>query len=382
MRHRVCCQGRSATQVEVGFHRAGRGDSRELLASRMDVMVGIVADTQYADCEDGAQFGDPTRKRYYRNSARILEEASECFSSSSTRWNVVLGDILDGKCKRNNDLENSMNRITDAIEKHSGSGWTFVIGNHDLFNYSRQQLADNPYYVPEMVKQHCSPQKLYHCQEISSKVALVYLDTYEVSIDGGNKQKAEELIRAHNPNWGNNPDWLQGLSDYDKRFVPYNGGMTDIQLKWLEETLGGCKERGQAVIVFVHSALVGGCCRPASISWSGQEAMELLRDSGIVLAVISGHDHDGGYFHQLTPGAPGGGIRHITPPAPLEAPPGTAAYGILHLAEGGRTRFEWKGEGYYPRELRQRIEEAKRDGGVPLSPEEEAAQAFWDGEWW
>ena len=350
--------------------------------------LGIIADTQYCDCEDGAQFGDPTRKRYYRNSAIILEEASKFFMDSSTDWNIILGDVLDGKCKRNGVLDSSMKRITDAIEKHSPDNgvdeerWTMVIGNHDLHCFTRQELYEvQRYFVPKRFKQQCSPQRLYHCQEISNEVALIYLDTYEVSVDGGNKQQAEDIIRANNPNWGNKPNWLEGLSEEKKKFVPYNGGMTDTQLQWLEETLECCKRKGQQVIVFVHSALTGGFCRPSSISWSGKEALDLLHSSGVVLAVFSGHDHDGGYLHQPArdPGAPGGGIRHICPPAPLEATPGTAAYGILHL-ESGRAKFEWKGGRFYPRELRQKVEGAQRD--VPLGPDDEASKAFWDGEWW
>lgn len=350
------------------------------------IRLGVVADPQYADSDDGAQFGSPERVRYYRNSLCILDKAFEAFEASSTHHNIVLGDILDAKTKRNGDTAACMKRVIDTIENHIGDSdqdtekVTFVCGNHDFFNFTREAIFNLKFFVPKQFQAQCSPERLYHCQEMSEDIACIYLDTYEVSVDGGvgaQCQRATDIIKNNNSNWGHNADWLAGLTEDKKRFVPYNGGMTDKQLLWLQDTLSSCKGKGQRVIVFVHAALIVGSCRPSAVSWSAEQALTLLQDSGIVLAVFSGHDHDGGFLVDEV------GIRHITPPAPLEAPPGTAAYGILHISvnkdtqeESVRTRFEWRGGDHYPRELRSRINEGT------LTDEEMAQRAFWNGEWW
>ena len=213
------------------------------------IRLGVIADPQYADVDDGAQFGSPERIRYYRGSLDILSEAFKTFHEQGTAHNIILGDILDGKAKTKNDRHECMQRILNTIEKQIGGNEysdkvTFVCGNHDFFNFSREELFHHlKYFVPQQFMKVCSPERLYHCQEVSNDIACIYLDTYEVSIDGGvgaSSNQAKDIILSNNPNWGNNNDWLAGLSEEKKRYVPYNGGMTDGQLLWLKGTLEHC----------------------------------------------------------------------------------------------------------------------------------------------
>jgi manganese-dependent ADP-ribose/CDP-alcohol diphosphatase len=351
----------------------------------MTISIGILADPQYADCDDGAQYGDPSRVRRYRASLDIIEDASKTFSTLGTTVNVVLGDILDGKCRKGGYRDAAMTSILERIEKHTPSThstdnaadpWAFVVGNHDFYNYTRDEIYnDCKYFVPKQAKQECSPSKLYYSYAVSPRLRMIVLDSYEFSMDGGvdeaAKTAAEALVSQMNPNYGHSPNWLEGLEEQQKRYVPYNGGMGEGQIQWLASTLQACQAAGQKVIVFSHSPLVlhERLCRGSGVCWSGAEISTMLRDSGVCLAVFTGHDHDGGYYCE----GGGGGIRHVVPPAPLEAPAGSQAFGVLHVdVEGDKVRWDWKGE--YPRELRLALERGEKG--------REQEKAFWDGAWW
>ena len=56
-----------------------------------------------------------------------------------------------------------------------------------------------------------------------------------------------------------------------------------------------------------------------------------------VIAVLSGHDHDGGYTRDES------GIHHLVPPAPLECEEGEVAYGVFDV-HGDHLHLHWTGK--------------------------------------
>jgi hypothetical protein len=59
---------------------------------------GVIADLHYMDVPDGMNF-DRTRVRRFRRSIEMLKTASTKFSEVNTTFNMLLGDIIDGKAK-------------------------------------------------------------------------------------------------------------------------------------------------------------------------------------------------------------------------------------------------------------------------------------------
>jgi hypothetical protein len=53
--------------------------------------------------------------------------------------------------------------------------------------------------------------------------------------------------------------------------------------------------------------------------------LQLLRDSGVVVATMAGHTHQNGYLVDEA------GIHHLVMPAVLETPPGRDAYGTVEV---------------------------------------------------
>lgn len=52
------------------------------------IVFGLIADTQYADCESG-------KTRFYRNSLAKLHESIDYFNNQKVQFTVNLGDIID-----------------------------------------------------------------------------------------------------------------------------------------------------------------------------------------------------------------------------------------------------------------------------------------------
>ena len=353
------------------------------LISEATTQIGIIADIQYVDDEDASQWGDPSRKRRYRSSLRIFKAAIKELSFK-TATNVVLGDIIDGKAKRTNQRDESLSHVMDALrDANAMSEWRFVLGNHDFFNFTREELYAMDAFMPRSIAKECNPMKMYYTQEVASNLLLVTLDCYEISLDGAispdYKVDAENMIKRNNPNVASGKNWLEGLDEDKKKYVPYNGGVTEDQKEWLKSVLAASRSSGQKVVVFSHAPFNLKCARPSALCWSAEEVGGILRGSGNVLAVFSGHDHDGGYYREEGEG----GIRHVVLPAPLEAPEGSPCWGVLHVGtdsatdkvDGISVRYAWRGE--YPRVLRLALE-----SGEELTEALREEKRFWDGENW
>lgn len=110
------------------------------------------------------------------------------------------------------------------------------------------------------------------------------------------------------------------------KYVPYNGSISNSQLNWLDTTLKTSYERKERVFIFCHIAVQPGSARPPGYVWNNHEILAVLHQyPNTVVAFISGHDHEGGYFKDSF------GIHHIIPPAPLECDLGDVAYGYISV---------------------------------------------------
>jgi len=264
-----------------------------------------------------------------------------------------LGDTIDGKCKQNGTSNSAFQAILDVLLRCNNGGpqWHFLVGNHDLYNFSRSELYAKPQFVPVQQRARCSPDKLYYwCVEdradpVSCVLCpvscvqcpvfhtltpfplsfarstsphpdyhFVFLDPFEVSALGGVSSEAvasaEQTLLRKNPNIRTSgANWLLGLSEDDQRFVPYNGACSATQLAWLSQTLQDSLRQNQKVFVFCHCPLYAPCCRPSALCWNSEEVLQVLHSTGNVVGCLYGHDHDGGYACDAQ------GVHHILPPA-------------------------------------------------------------------
>merc|ERR1719329_1937283 len=111
-------------------------------------------------------------------------------------------------------------------------------------------------------------------------------------------------------------DWFKGLPVEMHRWVPFNGGLSDVQLAWLRRTLEATRAAGRRAIIFSHVPLHAPATKPKTVLWNAEDCLAVLHEFGeVVSAVIAGHDHAGGYAVDSA------GIHHVTMNSPLTAEP-------------------------------------------------------------
>ncbi|GBG24184.1 Manganese-dependent ADP-ribose/CDP-alcohol diphosphatase [Hondaea fermentalgiana] len=204
---------------------------------------------------------------------------------------VQLGDLIDGKNAASKDKKAAFQRVLEEFEGFPDVH--HIIGNHDLYNLTKAELAAvfattkrDPYYSFEP----CSGWR------------GIILDSYELTVIGPDATKeAEAMLSASNPNDWRKPgvDFQTGLEGAMKRFVPYNGAVGDAQLKWLRAQLAEAHDAGQRVLVFVHIPLhplaQQAAYRYTCLPWNYHAILSVLESTDAeVAAVFSGHDHSGG----------------------------------------------------------------------------------------
>ena len=277
--------------------------------------IGVIADIQYAPCQDGHSFtGTP---RFYRHALDVAKHAFGHFQERQVDLVINLGDTIDGKCqeldKFNGDKVTdgidpghySMNHVLDALAKYTNGPILHTYGNHCLYNLNRNELADQ-LGIP-FVREPCGELVGYY-SHLHKGVRFVILDSYDIAImqrlETSHKRKeANEILTEHNPNFPENMNSPEGLEGTARRFVGFNGGVGKVQLAWLEETLNDARKAKENVIVLSHQPIIPHSSNPVCLIWNYQDVLSILREySDVVVASFCGHAHKGGYVRDEASG--------------------------------------------------------------------------------
>merc|ERR1712062_147715 len=264
------------------------------ISAVMEKCFGVIADIQHADVEDGFDWSGEKR-RHYRNSLGVVSAASLRWREEKVKFVAQLGDIVDSKAKKNNTSNTDCDKVLEQLQQSSAEYLVNIIGNHELYNFKRHDLQTKLQVVKD-------DHTWYSFKPWSdSPLRLVVLDSFDISnIEGLSEEKTEragQILSEKNPN----RSWSEGLHGTDKRFVPLHPLAANIK----------------------------------NILWNYQAVLDLLVRSGCVVAVLAGHDHDGGYHHQ-------DGLHHFTLSSPLHCQEGEVAYGTVGVSQEG---LEWKWSG-------------------------------------
>ena len=188
------------------------------------------------------------------------------------------------------------------------------MGNHELYNFDRAYLAEAPWLK--------HGDKEYHSFNPTTGWRVVVLDPYQVALighaaDDPRRRAAVDLIGRKNPSVdpsGSGGEWFKDVQGYDRRFVPYNGGLGAEQLTWLRAELAAAAAASERVVIMCHVILHPEACGGGTMVWDYPEALEAIRSeeaAGCVAAVLCGHDHFGGYHRDEH------GVHHCTFCSPL-----------------------------------------------------------------
>ena len=126
---------RAAVSSSSGASSSGGG-------GRPDFTFGMIADVQYADCEDGYNFSGHI-KRHFRNSLDIARRAVEAWNAEPRPMSFVanLGDTIDGRNEPRGESKRALDSVLEVLGGVRGAPPTFhAVGNHELYNFSREEL--------------------------------------------------------------------------------------------------------------------------------------------------------------------------------------------------------------------------------------------------
>lgn len=336
---------------------------------------GIIADVHYADLEDGTNFAK-TQKRCYRQSLSFVEKAVldwKAKDSPNEKISFVLdvGDVID---EHNNfDRKASETALETIIRAYDASGVPIyhIWGNHEFYNFTRKELFENakmnPFVVGRTEKSlserppdcasyfHFSPFPGYR---------LIILDTYEISMLGRDEKDesyrtAEKILRAKNKNEELNS--FRDLPLCDVRFVKFNGGVSEQQIKWLDDVLSTSHDHKEIVLMASHIPIYSCSTDSVCLCWNAEEILEVLHKYSCVVAFFAGHTHN--RIHAQDEG----GIHHLTLAGVIKPlPKADAAHGtvvvyrdrIVFEDAGARETiiFKVENDGHsYPKEIHPQI---------------------------
>ncbi|XP_053566699.1 dual specificity mitogen-activated protein kinase kinase 4 [Bombina bombina] len=249
-------------QLDHSMEAGDYGTKEPVVTAQPYFTFGIIADIQYADMDDGYNFMK-TRKRYYRNSLILLQNAVYEWSTESVKpiFILQLGDIIDGFNTKNNGSETSLAKVLLEIEKikilcHH------IWGNHDFYNFSRKYLQHSKLNTKpldrctgqlDMTSQSSqSEEETFYAYHFSPhpKFRIVLIDSYDLSVLGRDPshtkyKKSMQMLKENNHNEDlNSPEGLK-----KPYFVQFNGGISASQLNWINHVLTSSDEKEEKVIV-------------------------------------------------------------------------------------------------------------------------------------
>eukprot|EP01035_Chromulina_nebulosa_P032097 gene32097-42839_t len=235
--------------------------------SKLLFKFGIIADVQYVDAPDALNFNQ-VKLRKYRQSKSIYAQAIESWSAlcnathssqnfDGIRFALVLGDVIDGKSAENKSQLTCFQQLKE-LSKNLPFNLLYCFGNHCHYSFDRASLvkhflSDKPWLMKPMhsfSSSQCTPSRIYYHWSPYPGWRFISVDSYDVSLIGSssteNKKLAEELLAQNNPNdLKISSTWFKNLPYNKRRWVPYNGGVSEAQLDWLRTTLQESKQRGE-----------------------------------------------------------------------------------------------------------------------------------------
>ena len=111
-------------------------------------------------------------------SLAILNEAVARWRAEGLTSAVLLGDLLDKSAQREGTVEACLAELKAALAA-APLQYHFVFGNGDADVLGRRRWVEE-----QFAPSSCTPERLYYSTAPTPGLRLVFLDTYEVSLNG------------------------------------------------------------------------------------------------------------------------------------------------------------------------------------------------------
>ena len=337
------------TMSAEGSSAKSAGEERPLFR------FGVIADIQYCDCDDAANFAGTEVRKYRGTLPQTRAAVAHWNALTEPRPSFVLnlGDLIDGQNAggygaglnmAEPQSEVALGRVTAALSECAAPIY-HAVGNHELYNFNWRGLIERLQRPAKQGERRSdwhvtgdssdsdsgdSNNKIiepisWRPSDVPSGWTFIMLNCYQVSIEQDENSEgykaAMDLFKQHTPHIyeaissGKKAiDFFAGCKDESvMRYVPFNGGLGNKQREWLRKELQAAVKRNDRVVLLSHVPLYVGASSPRTVIYDADEVMELIHSEGhgSVVAVIAGHLHRGGY------GVDDHGVHHVTLPSPL-----------------------------------------------------------------
>jgi len=263
-----------------------------------------IADVQYADVDDCYNFSK-TQIRKYRGALDVLKRAvADWLDGPEVAFVANLGDAIDQQNQKLGQSDVALDKVLAEFDRLAAPK-IHALGNHEYYNFTKKELAER-----------LGP--AFHSVTPVDGWRMILLDSYDFNcIDSRemdeSKDRAFTFLEKYNANElrvRGTSNWTAGLKGYDKRFVPFNGGIGEEQLQWLDKELKDADSLGQRVIIFAHVPVAPNSCSLSCLTWNFEDVLRVIDGHSSVVAFMAGHDHSGGYTRRH-------GVHYLTLPSPL-----------------------------------------------------------------
>lgn len=262
---------------------------------------GVIADAQYADAEAEGE-------RHYRATPEKLKRAVDGLAGEALPFTLQLGDFIDRDFRSFDVLLPVLGGL--------GHPARHLLGNHD------HTVADG--LKGEVAGKLGMPADYYSFR--AGGIRFVMTDTNDVSVykrpAGDSRTAAAEALRKELAAAG-----VAGAK-------PWNGGLGEAQLEWLERELAAADTAGERAIVCGHHPLLPADAHQA---WRAERVLEVIDRHRCVVAWLNGHNHAGGQASR-------NGVHFVTFRSLLHRPD-TTAWSIVSVYPD---RIEIAGRGREP----------------------------------
>lgn len=274
--------------------------------AKPSVRFGLIADIQYADC-------DPSGKRFYRNSLEKLEACVAFLNKQKVDFTLNLGDTVDRKFDDFGPVLERLKALDNAIYH--------VTGNHDYSGVKDNQLLYKKLSMP--AEYYSFEKKGWVFVMLNTNEVASYSNVAGTTMEEELKKMKEDIKAA------------KATND-----VPWNGGISSKQLKWLEKLLADSRKKGHKVLIFSHHPLYSGSKGSPldrDTALNSPKILELVDKYTCVKALFSGHHHAGGFGIYKD-------VPSVTSQGMLETEKENS-FGIVELYDD---KIEIRGEGRLP----------------------------------
>ncbi|MCW1922615.1 metallophosphoesterase [Luteolibacter arcticus] len=223
---------------------------------------GLIADAQYADA-------DAEGERHYRATPEKLKRAVETIRAAKPAFTLHLGDFIDRDFKSFDTMLPLINELGHPVYH--------LLGNHDY------TVADGD--KARVVATLGMPHDYYTFR--SGNIRIVMLDTNSISTYKNPKDSPATAAAA--------AQLKAAEASGSPGAKPWNGGVSDPQLEWLDRELAAADFAKEHVIVCGHHPLL-----PADMHqlWNFEAVLAVLDRHPSVVAWFNGHNHAGDFVER------------------------------------------------------------------------------------